>query len=195
VRAAATRLSGARADASVRRNYDFMQRRTQNGRSFRLLTIIDEFTRECLAIRVQRKLTSEDVLEELTWLFALRGAPDYIRSDNGPEFTAQRVRKWLGTLSVRTLLIEPGSPWENGYIESFNGKLRDELLDGEIFDTLREAQVLVRRWRKHYNAEACGFSVRPHSSLGYRLPAGEALLEVGQRRRVVLHARDRTKSP
>ena len=149
-------------------SYDFVQHRTHDGRSFRLLTIIDEFTRECLAIRVQRRLTSEDVLEELTWLFALRGAPDYIRSDNGPEFTAKRVRKWLGTLNVKTLFIEPGSPWENGYVESFNGKLRDELLDGEIFYTLFEAQVLVGRWRKHYN------TVRPHSSLHYTPPAPEA---------------------
>jgi len=146
-------------------SYDFMQDRTHDGRAFRLLTIIDEFTRECLAIRVQRKLPSEDVLEELTWLFALRGAPDYIRPDacvrhdNGSEFTAQRVRQWLDTLSVRTLFIEPGSPWENGYVESFNGKLGDELLDGEIFDTLHEAQVLVGRWTKHYKGEVRGFSV------------------------------------
>jgi putative transposase len=149
-------------------SYDFMQHRTHDGRSFRLLTIIDEFTRECLAIRVQRRLTSEDVLEELTWLFASRGAPDYLRSDNGPEFVARRVRGWLAELAVQTLFIEPGSPWENGYVESFNGKLRDELLDGEIFYTLVEAQVLVGRWRKHYN------TVRPHSSLGYRPPAPEA---------------------
>jgi len=107
------------------------------------------------------------VLEELTWLFAQRGAPGYIRSNNGPEFTAQRVRKWLGDLSVKTLFIEPGSPWENGYVESFNGKLRDELVNVEIFDTLHEAQVLVERWRKHYN------TVRLHSSLGYRPPAPE----------------------
>ena len=149
-------------------SYDFVQHRTHDGRSFRLLTIIDEFTRECLAIRVQRRATSEDVLEELAWLFALRGAPDYLRSDNGPEFTAKRGRRWLGTLNVRTLFIEPGSPWENGHVESFNGKLRDELLDGEIFYTLVEAQVLVGRWRKHYN------TVRPHSALGYRPPAPEA---------------------
>ncbi len=172
-----------------------MQDRTHDGRVFRLLTIVDEFTRECLSIRVQRKLTSEDVLEELTWLFVLRGAPNYIRPDacvphdNGSEFTAKRVRQRLDTLRVATrgvapatpkawpqpaAFIEPGSPCENGCIESFNGKLRDELLDGEIFDTLREAQVLVGRWRKHYNGEALGFSVRPHSSLGYRPPAPEA---------------------
>jgi len=143
-------------------SYDFMQHRTYDGRAFRLLTIMDEFSRECLAIDVARKLRADDVLDQLTWLFAQRGAPRYIRSDNGTEFTAKKVRTWLSELSVKTLFIEPGSPWENGYIESFNGKLRDELLDGEIFDTLFEAQVLVERWRNHYN------TVRPHSSLGYR---------------------------
>lgn len=149
-------------------SYDFVQDRTHNGRTFRMLTIIDEFTRECLSIDVDRRLSSDRVLERLTELFAQRGAPDYIRSDNGSEFTAKKVRRWLSELSVKTLFIEPGSPWENGYVESFNGKLRDELLNMEIFDTLREAQVLVERWRKHYN------TVRPHSSLGYRPPAPEA---------------------
>jgi putative transposase len=115
-----------------------------------------------------RRLSSDRVLERLTDLFAQRGAPDYIRSDNGPEFTAKKVRKWLSELSVKALFIEPGRPWENGYVESFNGKLRDELLNLEIFDTLREAQVLVERWRKHYN------TVRPHSAPGYRPPAPEA---------------------
>jgi len=149
-------------------SYDFMQHRTYDGRAFRLLTIMDEFTRECLAIDVDRSLTSDDVLDRLTWLFAQRGAPRYIRSDNGTEFTAAKVRNWLSALSVGTLYIEPGSPWENGYVASFNGKLRDELLNVEIFDTLREAQVLMERWRKYYNTE------RPHSSLGYRPPAPEA---------------------
>jgi len=149
-------------------SYDFMQHRTHDGRSFRLLTIMDEFSRECLAIEVDRRLSSDHVLDRLTELFAQRGAPDYIRSDNGAEVTARKVRNWLSELSVQTLFIEPGSPWENGYIESFNGKLRDELLNGEIFDTLAEAQVLVARWRRHYN------TVRPHSSLGYRPPAPEA---------------------
>ena len=130
-----------------------MQHRTHDGRAFRLLTIMDEFTRECLAIVVDRKLSSDRVLEQLTHLFAQRGAPGYIRSDNGSEFTAKQVRRWLADLSVKTLFIEPGSPWENGYIESFNGKLRDELLDGEIFDTLFEAQVLVERWRRYDNTE------------------------------------------
>lgn len=150
-------------------SYDFVQDRTSEGRPIRLLTLIDEFTRECLSIDVDRSLKSEDVLERLTQLFVTRGVPDHIRSDNGPEFTAKRVRKWLGHLGVKTLFIEPGSPWENGYIESFNGKLRDELLNGELFDTLMEAQVLVERWRTHYN------TVRPHSSLGYRPPAPETI--------------------
>jgi len=149
-------------------SYDFMQHRTHDGRAFRLLTIMDEFSRECLAIEVRRRFTKDHVLAQLTGLFAARGIPKYIRSDNGTEFTATQVRAWLAELGVKPLFIEPGSPWENGYIESFNGKLRDELLNGEIFDTLAEAQVLVGRWRRHYN------TVRPHSSLGYRPPAPEA---------------------
>ena len=136
----------------------------------RLLTIVDEYTRESLAIDVARKLNCEDVLERLGWLFVHRGIPEHIRSDNGPEFTAEAVRDWLGRLGVGTLFIEPGSPWENGYVESFNGKLRDELLNGEIFYTLKEAKVLIERWRQQYNR------MRPHSSLGYRPPAPEALL-------------------
>ena len=140
-------------------SYDFMQARIHDGRAFRLLTIIDEYSRECLAIKVARRLTSEDVLDQLTQLFIQRRIPDYIRSDNGSEFTAKTVRKWLDSLGVQTLYIEPGSPWENGYIESFNGKLRDELLNAELFDTLREAQVLVERWRREYN------TVRLHSAL------------------------------
>jgi putative transposase len=150
-------------------SYDFVQARTHDGRAFRMLTIVDEFTRECLAIDVARKLTSEDVLERLSDLFIRRGVPDYVRSDNGPEFTAKRVKDWLGRVEVKTLFIEPGSPWENGYVESFNGKLRDELLNGEIFDTLLEAKVLIERWRVEYN------TIRPHSALGYRSPAPEAI--------------------
>jgi putative transposase len=149
-------------------SYDFVQARTHDGRAFRMLTIIDEFTRECLAIDVARKLTSEDVLERLSDLFIRRGVPDFVRSDNGPEFTAKRVKDWLERVEVKTLFIEPGSPWENGYVESFNGKLRDELLNGEIFDTLLEAKVLIERWRIEYN------TIRPHSALGYRPPAPEA---------------------
>ena len=134
-----------------------------------MLTVIDEYTRECLAIDVARRLTSEDVLERLSDLFVRRGVPGHLRSDNGSEFTARSVRRWLARVGVRTLFIEPGSPWENGYVESFNGKLRDELLDREIFDTLLEAKVLIERWRREHN------QVRPHSSLGYRPPAPEAV--------------------
>ena len=151
-------------------SYDFVQDRTHDGRAFRMLTVIDEFTRESLAIEVERRLRSDDVLHCLTRLFAERAPPDHIRSDNGAEFTAHAVRDWLGRMGVKTLFITPGSPWENGYNESFNGKLRDELLNGEIFTTLREAQILIERWRNHYNA------VRPHSSLGYRPPAPETIL-------------------
>ena len=151
-------------------SYDFVTARTADGQAFRMLTIIDEYTRECLAILVERCLTSEDVLDQLFNLFVLRGIPEHIRSDNGPEFTAKAVRKWLERLGVKTLFIEPGSPWENGYIESFNGKLRDELLNGEIFTRLIEAKVLISDWRREYN------QVRPHSAKGYKPPAPEAKL-------------------
>ena len=150
-------------------SYDFVHAKTRDGRAFRMLTIIDEHTRECLAIDVNRKLKSGDVLHRLGELFCSQGVPEHIRSDNGSEFTAKAVRHWLDQLGVKTLYIEPGSPWENGYIESFNGKLRDELLNGEIFDTLYEAQVLIERWRHLYNTQ------RPHSSLGYRPPAPETI--------------------
>lgn len=149
-------------------SYDFVTARTADGQAFRMLTIIDEYTRECLAILVARKIKAQDVIDVLFELFIFRGIPKHIRSDNGPEFTAKAVRKWLERLGVKTLFIEPGSPWENGYIESFNGKLRDELLNREIFTTLTEAKVLIEEWRKEYN------QVRPHSSLGYKPPAPEA---------------------
>ncbi len=150
--------------------YDFVHDRTKDGRAFRMLTVIDEYSRECLAIVTKRKLKSGDVLEALENLFIDRGMPDHIRSDNGAEFTAIAVREWLGKMEVKPTYIEPGSPWENGYNESFNGKLRDELLDRELFDTLHEAQVLIERWRVHYNTK------RPHSSLGYRPPAPQTIL-------------------
>ena len=134
-----------------------------------MLVIMDEYSRECLSIDVARRLNSEDVLERLSDLFIQRGTPNYIRSDNGAEFTAKKVRKWLERVDVKTLFIEPGSPWENGYVESFNGTLRDQLLNGEIFDTLLEAKVLIERWRREYN------TIRPHSSLGYLPPAPEAI--------------------
>jgi putative transposase len=150
-------------------SYDFVQDRTHDGRKFRMLTVIDEFTRRCLAIVVERGLKSDNVLYCLAELFIKYGTPDHIRSDNGSEFTANAVREWLGRVGVKTLFIAPGSPWENGYNESFNGKLRDELLNTEIFYTLKEAQVLIERWRQHYN------TIRPHSSLGYRPPAPETI--------------------
>ena len=149
-------------------SYDFVHERTHDGRAFRLLTLLDEYTRECLAIEVQRQMNHQDVLDRLAELFVDRGVPEYIRSDNGSEFTAQAVRDGLKAVGVRTLYIEPGSPWENGYVESFNGKLRDELLNVEVFDTLWEAKVLAERWRREYNQR------RPHSALAYRPPAPEA---------------------
>jgi transposase InsO family protein len=150
--------------------YDFVQDRTHEGKRFRMLTVIDEYSRECLAIKVDRSLKSIDVIETLANLFISRGQPDFIRSDNGPEFTAIILRDWLTRLNTGTLFIEPGSPWENGYNESFNGKLRDELLNCEIFYTLKEAKILIEQWRQHYN------TVRPHSSLGYKPPTPEAIL-------------------
>jgi len=146
--------------------------RTEEGRAFRILTIIDEYTRECLAILVDRRITSQDVIEQLFYLFVFRGVPEHIRSDNGPEFTAKAIRLWLNRLGVTTLFIERGSPWENGYLESFNGKLRDELLNREVFTTLTEAKVLTEEWRKEYN------QVRPHSALNYRPPAPEVIIPV-----------------
>jgi len=153
-------------------SYDFVMGRTSDGRPFRMLNIIDEYTRECLAILVRRRITSQEVIDRLFELFVLRGIPKHIRSDNGPEFTAKAIRSWLNRIGVTTLFIEPGSPWENGYIESFNGKLRDELLNREIFTTLTEAKVLIEQWGQEYN------QVRPHSSLGYRPPAPETRIPV-----------------
>ena len=152
--------------------YDFVAERTHDGRPLKILTVVDEYSRECLAIVVARRLRATDVLETLAELFATHGLPTYIRSDNGPEFTAALIRLWLEALEVQTLFIEPGSPWENGYVESFNGKLRDEFLDREIFYTLTEAKVLIERCRWEYN------TVRPHSALGYRPPAPEAVQPV-----------------
>ncbi len=150
-------------------SYDFVMDRTHDGRAIRMLTIVDEYTRECLAIDVARRLNSQDVLYRLSELFVHRGIPTYIRSDNGPEFTAKAVRPWLRRVGVQTLFIAPGRPWEDGYLESFKGHRRDVRLDGEIFYTLIEAQVLVHQWRRNYNWK------RPHSSLGYRPPAPAAI--------------------
>jgi len=153
--------------------YDFVADRTHEGKAYRMRTVIDEYTRECLAIVVGRKINSHDVLYTLADLFIRRGIPAHIRSDNGPEFCAKAIREWLGRLGVRTLFIEPGSPWENGYIESFIGKLRDELLNREIFYTLKEATILIEQWRRHYNG------VRPHSALIYRPPAPKTIVFPG----------------
>ena len=153
-------------------SYDFVMARTSEGRAFRMLNIIDEYSRECLTILVKRHVTSQDVIERLFEMFIFKGIPDHIRSDNGTEFTAKAIRRWLARLGVKTLFIEPGSPWENGYIESFNGKLRDELLNREIFTTLTEAKILIEQWRREYN------QVRPHSSLGYRPLAPETRIPV-----------------
>jgi putative transposase len=152
-------------------SYDFVEGRTHDGRKLRMLNVIDKFTRERLVIRVARKLKSTDVIDVLTDLFILRGAPGHIRSDNGPEFIAKTVRQWIAAVGAEAAFIEPGSPWENGYCESCNSKLRDELLNGEIFYSLAEARVVIEGWRQHYN------TVRPHSSLGYKPPA----LRVGPR--------------
>ena len=151
-------------------SYDFVEGRTHNGGKFRMLNIIDEFTRECLAIRIDRKLNSTDVIDVLSDLFILRGVPGHVRSDNGPEFIAKAVREWIVAVGAKTAFIEPGSPWENGYCESFNSKLRDELINGEIFYSLAEAKVIIEAWRRYYNTE------RPHSSLGYRPPAPETIV-------------------
>ena len=153
-------------------SYDFVQDRTHDGRVYRTLNIIDEFTTEALMIRVDRKLNSIDVVDALTDLFILRGPPEFIRSDNGPEFIAKKVRDWIGAVGSKTAYIEPGSPWENGYIESFNARFRDELLNGEIFYTLKEARIIIEEWRRHYN------TVRPHSALGYRPPAPESIVHM-----------------
>jgi putative transposase len=144
-------------------SYDFVEDRTHDGRKYRMLNVIDEFTRECLSIRVNRKLKAVDVIDVLSDLFILRGVPSHIRSDNGPEFIAKALRDWIAAVGARTAYIMPGSAWENGYCESFNSKLRDELLNGEIFYTLKEAKIIIERWRRHYN------TIRPHSSLVDRI--------------------------
>src|ERR671912_1502065 len=151
-------------------SYDLVEDRTHDGRKYRMLNLIDEFTHECLAIRVGRKLKAIDAIDVLSDLFILRGVPGHIRSDNGPEFVAKAVQKWITAVGAKTAYIAPGSPWENGYVESFNARLRDELLDREVFYSLREAEVVIESWRRHYNA------VRPHASLGYRAPAPEVFV-------------------
>ena len=151
-------------------SYDFVSSLTHDGRTLRVLTLMDEFTRKCLALRVARRLNRYDLIETLADVMLNQGVPEHIRSDHGPEFVAQKLRNWLSAVGAKTLYIEPGSPWENGTCESFNGKFRDECLNGEIFYSLKEAQVVIEQWRVQYN------EVRPHSSLGYRAPAPKAIL-------------------
>jgi putative transposase len=146
-------------------SYDFTMDQTTDGKRLKLMPVVDEFTRECHAIEVERSITAEDVISTLSYLFQVHGEPEFIRSDNGPEFIARAVQEWLAATGVKTLFIAPGSPWENAYLESFNGKLEDELLGGEIFHTLLESRVLIEDYRLRYNHE------RPHSSLDYRTPA------------------------
>ena len=156
-------------------SYDFVHCRTDDGKVFWTLNIIDEFSRECLSIKVKRKLNSGDFIDALSDLFLMRGTPAFIRSDNGPEFVAQNVRDWIKAVGASTTYIKPGSPWENGYCESFNARFRDEFLNGEIFYSLKEAQILIEQWRQHCNAK------RPHRALGYRPPAPETIIEMEHR--------------
>lgn len=160
--------SAARKKAEYRNHvwsYDFTLDQTADGKRLKMMPVVDEFTRECHVIEVERSMTAQDVIRSLAYLFRVHGEPEYLRSDNGPEFIATAVKQWLAESGVQTLYIEPGSPWENAYLESFNGKLEDELLGRELFSSLAEARVLVEQWRVEYNLE------RPHSSLGYRTPA------------------------
>lgn len=160
--------------APKRRNHvwswDFVFDRTRDGRTLKLMVVIDEFTRRCLAIHVARRIRSKEALEIFADLMTRHGTPEHIRSDNGPEMVAEQLREWLAEVGAKTAYISPGSPWENGYCESFNGRMRDELLNGEIFYTLKEAQVVIESWRMHYNTR------RPHSALGYRPPAPEVVI-------------------
>ncbi len=151
-------------------SYDFVEDRTHDGRKYRMLNIVDEFTHECIAIHIDRRLKSADVIDVLSDLFILRGVPKHIRSDNGPEFVAKAVQEWIAAVGAKTAYITPGSPWENGFIESFNARLRAELLDGEIFYALAEARTIIESWRRHYN------TVRPHGSLAYKPPAPEVFV-------------------
>ena len=156
-----------------------MHHRTDDGRAFRTLNILDDHSRECLAIRVKRKQNSTEVIDALTDLFILRGVRGYIRSDNDPEYIAEAVKGWVKAVGAKTAYIEPRSPWENGYCETFNGRIRDEMLKGKIFYSLREAQIIVERWRNHYNTK------RPHNALVYHPPAPEAIVLMDQR--LIMH--------
>ena len=154
---------------------DFVHDKLDNGRSYKMLTVLDEYTRQVLAVTVRTRMRADDVLEALYPLLLRHGTPEYIRSDNGPEFVAEAVGNWISAVGAKTAYIMPGSPWENGYIESFNARFRDELLNGEIFYSLREAQIVIEQWRRHYNTK------RPHSALGYRPPAPETIIALPER--------------
>lgn len=169
-------------------SYDFLVDRTEDGRQLKLLLVIDEYTRECLAAEVGRTFTSQDVILTLQYLFAIRGAPQHVRSDNGPEFIAKALQRWLASAAVNTLYIQKASPWENGYVESFNGKLRDELLNRELFLSVPEARYVLDEWRVEYNHR------RPHSSLGWQTPAAYAAKLV-DRQAEVFPAASRVESP
>ena len=160
-------------------SYDFFDHRSDDGRAFRTLNILDEFSRDCLAIREKRKLNSTDVVDALTDLVILRGVPAFIRSDNGPEFIAEIFRNWIAAIGAATAYIEPGSPWQNGYCESFNARLRDILLNGEVLYTLKEAKIIIEQGGKHYNTKI------PHSALGYRPPAPQSIIAMDQR--LIMH--------
>ena len=191
------RLPGQSANGCVRHkalyrnhvwSYDFLVDRTEDGRQLKLLVVIDEFTRECLATEVGRTFTARDVMLTLQYLFAVRGAPEHVRSDNGPEFIAKELRRWLERADVRTLYIQKASPWENGYVESFNGKLRNELLNRELFLSVPEARYVLDEWRAEYNHR------RPHSGLGWQTPAAYAAKLV-DRQAGVFPAASRVESP
>ena len=153
-------------------SWDFVFDRTDDGRPIKLMVVIDEYSRQCLAIHVARRIRAKEAIDVFADLMEIHGIPEHIRADNGPEMVAKKLRAWLARRGTKTGYITPGRPWENGYCESFNAKLRDELLNGELFYTLREAQVLIEQWRVHYN------TIRPHSSLGYRPPAPETLTPI-----------------
>ena len=155
-------------------SYDFIHDQTDDGGRLKWLPIVEEYSREVLSLEVARSITAKDVVENLELLVGQRGVPEYIRSDNGPEFVAETVRNWIKAVGAKTAYIKPGSPWENGYCESFNARFRDELLNGEVFYTLKEAQIIIEKWRKHYNTK------RPHSALGYRPPAPETIVPMDQ---------------
>jgi putative transposase len=168
-------------------SYDFLSERLENGRLVKLLVVLDQFSRECLAIDVGKSIRGKQVVQVLRYLFAVRGAPEFVRSDNGPEFASRAVNRWLRRAGVQTLFIAPGSPWENGYVESFNEKLRDELLNRELFLHIDELRYVLDRWRMDYN------HYRPHSSLEYMSPAAFAADCLGPDSATLRQSQDKDK--